>query len=554
MPAVARAALPVAAAALVYLAYAMWVTWPVPLDLRTTLYGPGGDVVGGITDMREIAQHSLGPFFPGTVESLGYPAGRPIPYPLYVATWVSALPLWLGTLTVGGIAAMNLFVLAGLVLTGLSMFLLVRWRTGDWMIALLAGWALAFLPNALFNAGTAPDTTHRWPLVLLLWRMLVLRDAPTRRNGLLAGAAGVVAVSSNSYHLLIGTVEFAALAVAALFVALRGRALAATVRSLAWAVAPMAGAAIVYAVVAATAEHSGVRGERDIEHAYTFSLRPPEFLDPVAQSTLLGWLDLPQLRDAATDVYFGLTVFALAVAAVVLAVRRARDARADVLTLAWLFVVGVVWAGPPTVQLAGVTVYLPAWFVSQLTTTWRIYGRFSALVHIAVVMLAAIGLWLLVRRLRRNVRTALVAAAAVLVVLDLSTPGLEMTFRQQPSPVYQALRGLPPGAVAEYPLLGHGFGFDQIFRQELHHRPVLNGYDPQSAAERRALSLARLDDRTVERLRELNVRYVVLDTGLPQPPGTTAPGPPSKRLRLIGESPPFALYEVPGTGPVPYRR
>lgn len=546
-----RAALQVLGASLLYLGYALWVTWPMPTDLRTSLYGPGGDVIGAVTGFREMAQHAF-PFLPGRVESLGAPEGMAINHAQYIATWPSSLVMWLGTLVFGAVMAMNLFVLAGFVLTGVSTFLFVRWRIGDPWIAALAGWTLAFLPDPLFNGGTAPDFAHRWVLILLLWRMLVLRDEPTRRNGLLAGAAAVVTVSWNPYYLLIGTVAYGSLVAAGLAVGAIRRRAADHVRVLAWSVLPLVGAAVVYAFAAAAAEQSGVR-ERGFADLYLYSLRPLEFLNP-PDGSLFASLDL-STRDAQTYVYVGLTTFALALAAVaVVALSRAASRlRSDVLTLAWTVVVGVAWAGPPTFAVAGVTIYLPSWFIGQLTTTWRIYGRFSAIVEVGIVLLAAYGLHLLVRDRGARLRGALVAAVAVLVVLDVQTPGLEQTVRPDAPRVYQALRTQPPGAVAEYPIVASVLGpYGQLYRQELHHRPLLNGYDPGTPAEERALSLARLDDTTVGRLRELKIRYVLVDTEYPLAPGDPGTGPVSTRLRLIGQEGPFVLYEVPGAPPVPY--
>ena len=52
--------------------------------------------------------------------------------------------------------------------------------------------------------------------VLLTWRMLVLAEKPTLRNGLWAGLSALLAMTWIQYNLLIGGVLFATLSVIAL--------------------------------------------------------------------------------------------------------------------------------------------------------------------------------------------------------------------------------------------------------------------------------------------------------------------------------------------------
>ena len=91
----------------------------------------------------------------------------------------------------GAVVAMNLLVLSSFVAPGISTFWFVRWLTGPGSCAAaIAAGAAAFQAAEVFNAATAPDFAHLWVLPLLAWRMFVLRDRPSRVNGLWAGAAG----------------------------------------------------------------------------------------------------------------------------------------------------------------------------------------------------------------------------------------------------------------------------------------------------------------------------------------------------------------------------
>lgn len=541
-------------AACFYLAYAVWLTWPMPDHLTSAVWGPGGDVVGNLTGYRELAQHAI-PFLPGRIDSLAAPEGLAVNYPFHVATWPSSLFMWLGSLLLGAVTAMNLLVLSGFVATGTATMLLVRRQSGDAWAGGVAGWAAAFSLSNVFNAASAPDFIHLWVIVLLIWRVIVVQETPTRRNGLLLGGAAVVAVSWNPYFLLMGTVAFAALAAATLAVAAFNGTFGEHVRSLAWAILVLLATALVYGLVTATADQTGVR-ERSIQEIYLYSARPEEFLDPPSSSRILGWLDLPQSRaGVATTFYVGLTVVALALVAIVAAVRRGARPRlrADVVSLLLLGAAALVWAMPPTLAIGGITVRFPASFVGEFTTTWRIYGRFGLIVGLSVCVLAGLGLAQLRSTPRVAVRTAVLVFAALVVFLDVRAAHFGITVFTPEPPIYASLRAQPPGAVAEYPLLPSTAGpYDQLYRQDFHHRRLLNGYDPGTAAERRALTLTRLDDRTAQRLAALRIRYVLLQRNRAVPAGLTPPGTPTRAFREIARDDQYTLYRVtdaPATTP-----
>ncbi len=538
------------AVATLYGLYALWLTWPMPLDARTAVYGPGGDVIGALTQFRELAQHAV-PFLPGSIESLGAPEGQPVRYPLYVATWPSSLWIWASSLLLGAVPAWNLFVMAGFVLTGVATYAFVYWRTGSSAPSAIAGWAFAFHPDAVFNAGTAPDFMHRWILLLLLWRSFVLRDAPTRRNALGAALAAIIAVSWNPYFLLMVTVALVVLGTSHLVAALRRSNLRVGLVTLAWWTAPLLVTAAVYGTVAATAPAgtSGVR-ERSLADLTLYSLRPGEYLNPHEGALLFGWLTFPGSRpDSSTYVYVGLVTTALALVAIGLALRKRLHVPAgDVWTIVALVATALVWSGPPVANVAGISFYLPSYFVAQITTTWRVYGRFGVFVELGVVLLAAFALASLIKGRSSLMRSAVSAVVAVLVALDLYGSPLPVTKIQNP-PIYSVLRDLPPGAVAEYPIVPSVFGaYDQLQRQDAHRKPLLNGFEPGSPAEVRALRLATLSDKTIERLRALGIRYVMVDTQYPLSPDQPAPGPISEQLRFLQADRGFALYEVPGVG------
>jgi hypothetical protein len=459
----------------------------------------------------------------------------------------------------GAVVAMNLLVLSSFAATGVSTFLFVRWLTGRAGAAAIAGGAVAFQAAQIFNAATAPDFAHLWVLPLLAWRMFVLRDRPSRINGLWAGAAGVVAVAWNPYYLLMGSVALTTLAVANLVVAWRRGALRSQVSGLLWALPPLVAAAAVDVLAVVTdSSRAGVR-DRPAAELYLYSSRLGEYFDPPNDNALFGWLHMPGTRPGVdTHFYLGLTVVVLAAIGVASVVRGRSHGprRANVFSIVLLGVVAAVWSGPPTMSIGSFDIRLPSWYVMHVTTTWRIYGRFGIIVTFAVGVLAGVGIAAISRHGPVIVRGITLSAIALLLVLDLRVPSLEFPVKPlEEPPIYAVLRDEPAGGVAEYPIYPLDVGaYDQLYRQDMHHRRLLNGYASGSTAEARALTLTRLDDETAQRLAALGVRYVVYDTTRAPYAAAPAPGMPTGSYRLVAEEGKWQLYEIAGAGPAPPAR
>jgi hypothetical protein len=267
-------------------------------------------------------------------------------------------------------------------------------------------------------------------------------------------------------------------------------------------------------------------------------------------------LHVPGTRPGiSTHYYLGLSLVLLAGIGMATAVRSRsnRARRADVVSLALVGIAALVWSGPPTMSVGSLEVRLPAWYVMGVTTTWRIYGRFGIVVSFATCVLAGIGIAALTRRGPVVARWVAVAAIALVVSLDVWSPTSTYPTKTLEEPaIYAVLRAQPLGSVAEYPIFPLDVGaYDQLYRQEFHHRRLLNGYASGSAAEARALTLSRLDDETAGRLAVLGIRYVVLDTLRAPYEARPPPGTPTGRYRLIAQDGKWRLYEVVGAGPSP---
>ncbi len=536
--------------ALVYLAIAMHIVWPVPLHIDSRLYGGTGDAFGALAGVRELVENNQLPFLPGTLPDFAAPEGQTVAWIRSLASMPGQLVLWLLAKGFGPIAGFNLFVMLGFTASGLAAFLLGRRLTGSAGAGFVAGLGLAFVPLAQLKSHGHYDMAHTWVFVVMLWRMLELQQAPTRRNGILAALAVLLALAWTPYFILFGGVMYATLAIAALIIAARRHQFAAAVRAQLWP----AGAALAYLLgfrLLASASEAGqglrVNGDQEL---ITYSARLYEYFVPWNGSFLFGGETGPWLADrihgsngSESTLYLGISLLLLAAFAIVQVLRRKipEGQRATAWVLVAICVVAGLCSAPPHFEAFGHSIPMPSYFISQVSATWRVYSRFALVVQVALVMLAAIGVASLLNQRSRTVRAVIVAAIAVVVLVDLSPRGLGSNPIGAP-PIYAALRDKPRGIVAEYPLLPAGAGtYDELLAQDFHDMPILNGYESGSVAEARAVALADPSDpKTATGLAALGVKYALIRSI----PGNAALPEPGPGFKLLSQDPSGRLFAI----------
>jgi hypothetical protein len=550
-----RRQLEVAMASVFYLGFACYLTWPLVTDLSHSLYGAPGDPYGTIAFWHTIVAHGYNPFLPGTIKQFGAPAGIPVPWPRDLASAPGTLAMYVLSLCFGAVAAFGLYTLAGYTLTGIVTFLFVRRLTHNPWAALIAGWAFAFYPFAGISGQGHIDFVQGWVLMLGVWRTVELMWHPTRRNGVLAGAAVVLGMWWSPYFILFAGVAYVAVTVAALLVAWRSGGLRAAL------VPQLIAGAIILAFLAGLAglstagetEGIGARAHTTAELNF-YSARALEYVVPDELSPLFGGdtrAYLERLRHGGGNVentlYVGGTVILLALAAIVAALRGklAPRPRAAVLALSLIVLAATITSLPPEARLFGVLVPFPSHFIFKVTETWRVYSRFVIVVMLALAALAGVGLDAIVRGRARRVRIGIMCLATVLVALDLWAPEHGHVEKLATPAVYSTLARQPPGLVAEYPLAAASFNhYGDIFHQGAYDKPLINGYQQNSFQERLALSLDVLSEPTsASRLATLGVRYVILDS-TPASFGWAPAGTPGRGFRLIAHEPYADLYRV----------
>jgi O-antigen/teichoic acid export membrane protein len=488
--------------------------WPVVLHLGSTIIGrPGSDASAAIAgiwqDRHESGFHLLG----STHHTLtGAPFGWDETNARNVQVMLAYYPTYLVAHVVGDVAAFNLITLAGYVLSGASMYALVRYLGCARPVAAWAALVMIVFPWHIARAEHA-SLLQVEVLVLLVLTLVAVARRPSWLGVTLVGFVNLACWLMSGYFGPMAFVTTAAFAVGAAFSMNRRRA----VFVLGSTASALAAAAIVGLAAIASNTNAGVGLERSAGDLSIYGLRPLELVVPPVGNLILGnklnsfWGDRHGSNLTETANYLGLLTIALAVAWLVVAWRRWSTLRpaARLATggLVAAFVAGLLFASPSPILVFGHKVWMPSRLLWEVIPAFRVPSRWDALLMTALVPLAALGLQTVWRGLAPPRRGPLLAAAAVGAAMVLSF--LELTLREPEHfrtvpvpPEYSALEQTPRGILAEYPL-----GTSDVFRmwQRAHGRPLFNGSPSETQGD--------------------YVRHILLD---PAAPGT------AQALSLLG--------------------
>lgn len=553
-----RPSVQIGLAALFYFAVACFFTWPMAQDPFSIIYAGTGDPIGTMAIWRELAQQDSLPILPGTLRDFGAPEGMPIPWQRNLASAPGVMLPYLLTKAFSPAFALGAMTLLGYTVSGTAMFAFARRLTGAVWPSLIAGWAFAFFPFALIKGFGHYDFVWGGVLVLAIWAMIGLMERPTVRRGFAAGAVVSGAMTFSPYFILFGGVLWLTLAVVGVGVGVARHDLRATLRGQAAAavvVVGFLGMLVGLASAAGSDEATGVR-TAGIDELNTYSARPWEYVVPPAGNPWVGDRTGPWLNErihgsnpSESTLYVGLSVILLAAVALLFLVRRrlpAPVARATI-ALALVALVALLCSAPPQGRVLGVTIPFPLHFISEITTTWRVYSRFVIVVMACLAPLAAIGLWAATRTRPTVWRYGILTAATAIVILDLWGRLPEPRVNRLADPAIMVALDRQParGIVAEYPMDEPGYGFyTDLYYQQVYGLPVLGGYGEGTVADMRAQSLTNLEDPlTARRLWRLGVRYVLLRNGPAYSPNAD-PGTPTKDFRFLDEDVFAKLYAV----------
>lgn len=557
-------------ATLAYALLAVWTTWPAAARFRSEGIGGPGDATGMIALIRYRIDLGVGPLSSAVTPLENAPFGNLMPGATSLPQVLVEGPLQLLAMATGDVVvAYNVFVLLGLTTSALAAYLVCRHVTGSVWAALVAGAAYGFNPWIVERAQGHVHFTFLWSLPVVLLALIRIRAGAGRRWWVVLAGGVVGGAYTNTYFAVFLGTMLTAFAIAECVPPLARRrwraAGVAGVRSAA-AFGLLVAALLPQAAWAMTHREemeqllAGTRSRADID---VYGSRWFEWLVPSHSHPVFSdWSEPFRVQRlhgsnlSETALYVGVTVLALALVGLVTAIadRRSRPREARSAALAAVTVgAGLIVSLPGTISLLGIEVKTPATAISLVVDGWRVYSRLFAVVQLGLVVFAAIGLALMIRRLPMMARAATALGAGGLIMFDLLSRS--MTFNAVPPPVYRAVAGLPGDAPrVEYPLstpltIEH---LVYIFQTEAAGRPLVNGGRPQSWT---GGLHGRLADPaapwTARVLAALGTRYAVVHPQQDPRPGSG--------FRLLGEyefgqslyevaAPPARVFAVPGDG------
>ena len=495
----------------------------------------------------------------------GAPEGLPQTAALAVLQPIQPLFTWVLAPALGLIGSLNIFLLIGFPATALAAFAFLDWLGLGVLPSLFGGYVIAFNPWTFNQAvAGAPAFAHGWCLVLLMWALVRLQRDRSLRATVLAGASYALCFLVAAYFGLIGT----AIVTAYILVELARDRSRAAIAGLLRRVGVMAAATAVPllpAVVVFATEYSTAARQLNnplIETARYAADPFSSYMLPSPHQPFFGSLAGAQRStELLSDkvYFFGYTTLALAAVGVALLLRSGsmRDARARgaFVLAAVCLPLAYVSSLPRHVHIIGVAIPTTSWFVSHVTSFYRVYARFGFVFGIALAVLAAGTLHALSRRSRGSL---LVALFTVIMVIELLPGGVSPTPAETAPPYDRWLASQPHHIVAHYPMptdsrIALRLAGDEYHRTRLTDQPLftLFGAGIGETREQAIRILARYveDPATAAILAAEGVRYVVVHDQLYHAEGRNAPTVPAA-YKLVKTFPGVRVYVLPdGTPP-----
>ena len=471
------------------------VTWPVALHLGTRVPGHD-DPLFSIWRLSWIA-HALrqDPRYLFDA-NIFYPHARTLAYSdaMLLEGIIAAPFMWA---RINPVLVYNLMFLAGIVSSGAGMFVLARYLTGDVRAALVAAAVFTLAPYRIEHFIHLELQWTVW-MPLTLWAMHRTFDEGTLRFGLLTGLFLWLQILSCVYYGAFLALVGGTLAV----MLMAGRA--DTARR---AIGPLSlGALLALALTVPYAlpylANTQQLGPRPAAEVAMFSAKWGSYASAPQQNWLWGWTAW-SFTGNELHLFPGVAATTLALLALAWRPRR----------IIWIYLALTVLAVVLSLGLNG-TVY--RWLYDHVYTFrgFRAPARFAIFACCAMSVLAGFGFLFLERHLLHGRPARRLLLVATLVAIGVESGSSPIALAAQPTavpPVYRFLQTAPPSVIVEFPVSVYDPTY--MFWSTYHWHSLVNGYSgytPWDALDTVRLMQTFPDDESVERLKALNVRYVLV--------------------------------------------
>lgn len=458
------------AAALLFLALTVGVTWPLVPNLGRAVSDPGDPFI--VTWILDWDYHAT---FTQPLSLFHANIFHPARYTLAFTEHLYGIAMLLFPLRlmgVGPVAAYNVAFLLGIALCGFGAYLL-GWRlTGSWIAGMAAGIFYAFVPFRFVHLAHLQHAWGGW-LPLMLFALLEYAGRPTRRRAVVFAALFVMNGLANIHYLLFGALATAVTAAILIPRAHWREILLATLAALvvlAPFLYPYAAASKLYGL------------ERSADEVRLYSATPSDWL--------------PGQTEPERKLFPGYLAYVFLAAA--LAVVRPRNQ----------LLVPLLWIAIGFLGSLGLNFFFHEFLYGGVPgfKAIRVPARWAVIAYIGMAILVA----LTTVRMRRF---ALLAPLVLLVEL-WAGPIRWYVIDPNPNPVYRWLAQQKVSAIAELPIDSIASDYEYMLRATAHHKPMINGVSGFAPPLRLELShLSKqvpIPDAFVDKLLEAGVELVIV--------------------------------------------
>lgn len=496
-----------------------------------------GDGTAGLTWLAWI---DTGGPTPDVITHLtNYPFGDSLRDPFQITSLFNIGGMWLFSQLFSAIAAWNIMVFLGYMSSALVMFAFIRWLLKNTWVAFFAGFAVTFTPYHQFNATGHLSYVFNAMFILLLWAFLVFWRNPTKKTIILLSLATAGCIYFDGYFtllagiLLVGLIASSYLADVFIFkqpakyLLKRLKALLLYGACVIVLLIPVVLTQLKFGQqISSTLANS--RGDIASE-VEVYSARPYEYILPADNNPLLPESYKTYRQDLLHGSNFTENTLFLGFTTIILAsyvwwhIRKKRVENESLQSMKLTFLATVLSGTAitaflvslqPTISIFGQTLPMPSWFMYHLTASWRVYARLYLIVDLALVVLASVGLYLLIKKYRLRKQVIVVTLAICISFLELMTSSRGVTWNYNSSPyVYQWLnRQNSVKVLAEYPLdtPPSQSVSDYLTYQQIHGKAIINTSRADSPQKNLQLSIGGLEDsQTLPVLRRLGADTVL---------------------------------------------
>jgi hypothetical protein len=412
---------------------AVLMTWPLARHFGSQIpgAGSGGDASGYVWDLWFNATHGLRLFGVSVQDVVSAPFGRELPGSANATLLTTVGPAWVIAKVFSPIAAYNSMMIAGLALSGSSMYLCVRWLRLGVGPAIWAGVSFVLFPQEILRLLGHLPLVQMECFPLMVMAGLFWLAGPSWRRGALMAAAAAFGWLSNPYYGVMCSIMLVVFAAWGLAVMLRRDGL----KPAAARIGELAAAAFVILILPLLVLFASARGavdsvfRRDPVELLLYGAQPSDYIRPLGSnpvwSTLFG-SPFPNPSGERLN-YVGWVTIVLALVGVAVALwpragvggTRRTAARVALALVPVLFLFSL--ASPMT--FFGVTIeHMPSRIVFDALPFLRVFARFVVPVMAVLLVAGAVGLWYLLRGRSELWRMSVLAGVLLLTAADLPTP------------------------------------------------------------------------------------------------------------------------------------